>query len=158
MWQHMLSLNSHLNIARMAQTEVTEARPATLRDYDSLVIFTQALAFSELTMTFRCQQTTRVQCCADTEIYHPAWVQSFQQSEMSIRPKVATCQTPHKVYGKCCSNLWQNFGKDIFTIRTGLKPMQPMQLHWAPCLWRPAPWCLGRLFIFVRYTLRLRIQ
>jgi len=22
----------------------------------------------------------------------------------------------------------------------------------------PAPWCLGRLFIFARYTLRLRIQ
>jgi len=42
--------------------------------------------------------------------------------------------------------------------RAGLNPMQPVQLHWAPRLWGPAPWCLGRLFIFVRYTLRLRIQ
>jgi len=25
-----------------------------------------------------------------------------------------------------------------------------MQLHWAPRLWDPAPWCLGRLFIFAR--------
>jgi len=42
--------------------------------------------------------------------------------------------------------------------RAGLKPMQPMQLHWAPRLWGPAPWCLGRLFIFAGYTLCLRIQ
>jgi len=42
--------------------------------------------------------------------------------------------------------------------RAGLKPMQPMQLHWAPLLWGLAPWCLGRLFSFARYTLRLRIQ
>jgi len=27
-----------------------------------------------------------------------------------------------------------------------------------PHLWGPAPWCLGRLFCFARYTLRLRIQ
>jgi len=39
--------------------------------------------------------------------------------------------------------------------RAGLKPMQ---LHWAPRLWGPAPWCVGRLFIFARYTLRLRNQ
>jgi len=44
------------------------------------------------------------------------------------------------------------------TLRAGLKPMQPMQLHRAPCLWGPTPWCLGSLFIFVRYTLRLKIQ
>jgi len=39
--------------------------------------------------------------------------------------------------------------------RAGLKPMQ---LHWAPHLWGPALWFLGRLFIFANYTLRLRIQ
>jgi len=44
------------------------------------------------------------------------------------------------------------------TLKAGLKPMQPMQLHWAPRLWGPAPWCLGRLFMFARYTFRLRIQ
>jgi len=42
--------------------------------------------------------------------------------------------------------------------RAGLKPMQPMQPHWAPRLWSPAPWCFGGLFIFARCTLRLRIQ
>jgi len=42
--------------------------------------------------------------------------------------------------------------------RAGLKPMQPMQLHWAPRLWGPAPWCLSRLFIFSKYSLRSRIQ
>ena len=31
--------------------------------------------------------------------------------------------------------------------RAGLKRMQPMQLQWAPRLWGPASWCLGRLFI-----------
>jgi len=25
---------------------------------------------------------------------------------------------------------------------------------WAPPLWGPVPWCLGRLFIFARYSLR----
>jgi len=30
----------------------------------------------------------------------------------------------------------------------GLNPMQSMRLHWAPRLWGPAPWCLGRLFFF----------
>jgi len=40
--------------------------------------------------------------------------------------------------------------------------------HWSRCNWcscigprasgGPAPWCLGRLFSFTRYTLRLRIQ
>jgi len=39
--------------------------------------------------------------------------------------------------------------------RAGLKPMQPMQLHWTPRLWGPTPWWL---FIFARYTKRLRIQ
>ena len=28
---------------------------------------------------------------------------------------------------------------NIITGRAGLKPMQPMQLHWAPRLWGPAP-------------------
>jgi len=43
----------------------------------------------------------------------------------------------------------------VFGCRAGLKPMR---LHWAPRFWDPAPWCLGRLFIFARYTLRLRNQ
>ena len=43
-------------------------------------------------------------------------------------------------------------------LRASLKPMQPMRLHWAPRLWGPAPWSLGRLFIFVRYSLGSRIQ
>ena len=43
----------------------------------------------------------------------------------------------------------------MVTSRAGLKSMQPMQPHWAPRLWGPAPWCLGRLFIFARYTLHL---
>jgi len=30
--------------------------------------------------------------------------------------------------------------------------MQPMQLHWAPCLWGP------KLFIFARYSLRSGFQ
>ena len=46
----------------------------------------------------------------------------------------------------------------ILVYRAGLKPMQPMQLHWAPRLWGPAPWCLGGLLIFSRYTLRLGMQ
>jgi len=46
----------------------------------------------------------------------------------------------------------------MVVVRAGLKPMQPMQLDWALRLWGPPPWCLGRLFIFARYSLRLRIQ
>jgi len=42
--------------------------------------------------------------------------------------------------------------------RAGLKPMQPMQLHWAPRLCGTASLYLGRLFIFDRYILPLRIQ
>jgi len=42
--------------------------------------------------------------------------------------------------------------------RASLKPMQPMQLHWAPHRWGPAQWCLGKLFILPRYSLRSRIQ
>jgi len=29
---------------------------------------------------------------------------------------------------------------DAHGYRTGLKPMQPMHLHWVPRLWDPAPW------------------
>jgi len=39
--------------------------------------------------------------------------------------------------------------------RAGLKLMQ---LHLAPRLWGPAPWCLVRSFIFSRYRLRSRLQ
>jgi len=44
----------------------------------------------------------------------------------------------------------------LLVNRAGLKPMQPMQLHWASGV--PAPWCLGRLFIFAKYSLLSRIQ
>jgi len=30
-----------------------------------------------------------------------------------------------------------------FTVRAGLKPVQPMQLHWAPRLWRPRTMVFG---------------
>ena len=69
----------------------------------------------------------------------------------------------------------------ILGTRAGLKAMQPMQLHWAVRLWGsrasggpaplgaprlwgprasggPAPWCLGRLFIFVRYSGDRKLQ
>jgi len=46
----------------------------------------------------------------------------------------------------------------LTTRRADLNPMQPMQLHWSPRLWGPAPWCLVRLFIFSRYPLRSKIQ
>ena len=42
---------------------------------------------------------------------------------------------------------------ELFSLskaRAGLKPMHPMQLHWAPRLWGPAPWWSDRLFIFAR--------
>jgi len=42
--------------------------------------------------------------------------------------------------------LWTCAGHNTFVryqVRAGLKPMQPMQLHWAPRFWDPAPWCLG---------------
>jgi len=54
---------------------------------------------------------------------------------------------------KCNYN--ENLACGCTVCRAGLKPMQ---LHWAPRLWGPAPWCLGRLFIFARCTLRLKIQ
>ena len=57
-----------------------------------------------------------------------------------------------------CARFIQRRINERNVTRAGLKPMQPMQLHWAPRLCCPAPWCLGRLFIFAGYTLRLRIQ
>jgi len=45
----------------------------------------------------------------------------------------------------------------ISQSRVGLKPMQPMRLHWAPRLRGAAPWWLSRLLIFSRYSLRARI-
>ena len=39
--------------------------------------------------------------------------------------------------------------------RAGFKPLQPMRLHWAALLWGPAPWCLGRWFIFCQMHLAL---
>jgi len=47
--------------------------------------------------------------------------------------------------------------KCISAIRAVLKPMQPLRLHWAPCVRGPAPWWLCNLFIFVRYLFRTRI-
>jgi len=35
----------------------------------------------------------------------------------------------------------------LWACRAGYKPMQPMQLLWAPHLSAPATWYLGRLFI-----------
>jgi len=41
--------------------------------------------------------------------------------------------------------------------RAGLKLMQPMQLHWPRASEGPVPWCLGKLFIFSRYSFHSRI-
>jgi len=41
--------------------------------------------------------------------------------------------------------------------RVGLKPLQLMQLHWAPCLRGPRAMTFGRLLIFARYYLHTRI-
>jgi len=45
------------------------------------------------------------------------------------------CGTPHL---ECCYPLLQVRGKGpTLASRAGLKPMQPMRLHWAPRLWGP---------------------
>jgi len=43
-------------------------------------------------------------------------------------------------------------------INVGWADLKPMQLHWAGASAGPAPWCLGRFFIFSRYSLHSRIQ
>ena len=45
------------------------------------------------------------------------------------------------------------------TAGPALKPMQPIQLHWVPRFWTPAPWCLGRVdCLFLPDTPCARIQ
>jgi len=41
--------------------------------------------------------------------------------------------------------------------RTGLKPMQPMRLHWAPRLWGPRAMVFGQVVHFCQILLELKV-
>jgi len=46
---------------------------------------------------------------------------------------------------------WCHSGPALSRYRTfGLKPMQPMQLHWAPRLWVPRVMVFGKIIHFAR--------
>jgi len=62
---------------------------------------------------------------------------------------LASITNPTTAYGPYAV-LWY-----IIASRAGLEPMQPMQLHWAPRLWRPPAMVLGQDVHFCQILLAL---